>query len=283
MSAIDDTTYSILVMRNIPSIASFLAAFIAIYGSKYQTLLKSSFLNYAQDSSIIADIVLIHRCYKIWGANKKITVLSIFISIMNNVTFIIEVLALVQNLGGGLDRMETSFGEYASRSFLTVNFLTNLAIPSLIAGRIWWIGYQVSKFLPTRQFNLTRHIIAVCLESGIMYPLALIPALVINFSPPNSLSSKIDFVPFLIQIVGIAPTFIIDAICMNEQNGHGDQTVLSMWEANHNIDECVWKDQTAVVSQVGQTIYDQILLEFQSKSLKFRNIWILLQDFNPVQ
>ncbi|THU83970.1 hypothetical protein K435DRAFT_807093 [Dendrothele bispora CBS 962.96] len=208
MSAIDDTTYSILVMRNIPSIASFLAAFIAIYGSKYQTLLKSSFLNYAQDSSIIADIVLIHRCYKIWGANKKITVLSIFISIMNN------------------------------------------------AGRIWWIGHQVSKFLPTRKFNLTRQSMAVCLESGIMYPLALIPTLVLIFV------NGIDLTAILIQVVGIAPTFII--------------TVLSMWEANHNIDECVQKDQTAVaytlvileshasVKQVGQTIYDQILLEIQS-------------------
>ncbi|THU92552.1 hypothetical protein K435DRAFT_800389 [Dendrothele bispora CBS 962.96] len=135
-------------------------------------------------SAIKSMLYILVKCYKIWGANKKIIVLPMFISIMNN------------------------------------------------AGRIWWIGYQVSKFLPTRQFNLTRHIMAVCLESGIMYPLALIPALVINFSPPNSLSSNIDFVPILIQVVGIAPTFII--------------TVLSMWEADHDIDECVQKDQTTV-------------------------------------
>ncbi|THU83972.1 hypothetical protein K435DRAFT_870768 [Dendrothele bispora CBS 962.96] len=121
------------------------------------------------------------------------------------------------------------------------------------AGRIWWIGHQVSKFLPTRKFNLTRQSMAVCLESGIMYPLALIPTLVLIFV------NGIDLTAILIQVVGIAPTFIIvrvvlgisienveDTIRMNEQNGHGDQTVLSMWEANQNIDECVQKDQTAV-------------------------------------
>ncbi|THU92551.1 hypothetical protein K435DRAFT_800388 [Dendrothele bispora CBS 962.96] len=235
------TTHQTCAFHYSDVFASFSVAFIAIYGSKYQILLQDGF--FAQCSgisaiksflylsvNIIADIVLIHRCYKIWGANKKIIVLPMFISIINNV------------LGGGLGSYRIEIlGEYASRSFVTVNFLANLAIPSLIAGRIWWIGYQVSKSLPTRKFNLTRHIMAVCLESGIMHPLALIPALVIIFSPPNSLSSNIDFIPILIQVVGIAPTFIIDTIHMNEQNGHEDQTVLSMWEANHNIDEYAQK------------------------------------------
>ncbi|THU92559.1 hypothetical protein K435DRAFT_800396 [Dendrothele bispora CBS 962.96] len=150
MSTVDDTTYTVIIMHNIPSIVSIWS--------------YSKHFNHAQIgvSAIISTLYVLIKCYKIWGANKKIIVLPVFISIINN------------------------------------------------AGRIWWIGYQVSKFLPTKQFNLTRHIMAVCLESGIMYPLALTPALVLIFRPHNDLSSNIDIVPVLIQVVGIAPTFIIN-------------------------------------------------------------------------
>ncbi|THU81664.1 hypothetical protein K435DRAFT_808891 [Dendrothele bispora CBS 962.96] len=165
-----------------------------------------------QKSSITADIVLIHRCYKIWGAKKKIIVFPVFISIINN------------------------------------------------AGRIWWIGQQVSKFLPKGKFHLTKRVLAVCLESGIMYPLALIPALVFKFHQFDLqvTPSFTIFDAILIQVVGIAPTFIIvrvalgisienvhDTIRMNEGSRQKDQ-VLSMWETNHNIDECGRSDQSPV-------------------------------------
>ncbi|THU84681.1 hypothetical protein K435DRAFT_806503 [Dendrothele bispora CBS 962.96] len=182
------------------------------------------------EHSIIADTVLIHRCYKVWGAKKKIIVLPVFILIINNDTS--EDITTEK-----LITLET----YTSKSFLTVNFFTNLVIPFIIAERIWWIGNQVSKFLPSRKFKLTRRTMAICLESGIMYPLALLPALVLTFQPIETLVYR-----------GIAPTFIIvrvalgisienvqDTIRMNEENGQRDQVVLSMWEADHNIDERV--------------------------------------------
>ncbi|THU84678.1 hypothetical protein K435DRAFT_806500 [Dendrothele bispora CBS 962.96] len=102
--------------------------------------------------------------------------------------------------------------KYAFKSFLTVNFCTNLVLPFMIAGRIWWIENQVSKFLPSRKFNLPKHTIAICLESGIMYPLALLSALVSTFQPAEKPASQVHFVPILIQVVGIAPTFIILSI-----------------------------------------------------------------------
>ncbi|THU84679.1 hypothetical protein K435DRAFT_870018 [Dendrothele bispora CBS 962.96] len=157
-----------------------------------------------------------------------------------------------------IERLRT-LGNYTSKSFLAVNFFTNLVIPFMIAGRIWWIGNQVSKFLPSRKFNLTRRTMAICLESGIMYPLALLPALVLTFQPVETPANLVNFIPILIQVVGIAPTFIIvrvalgisiedvqDTIRMNEENGQRDQVVLSMWEADHNIDERVQKERSIV-------------------------------------
>ncbi|THV03762.1 hypothetical protein K435DRAFT_851550 [Dendrothele bispora CBS 962.96] len=97
---------------------------------------------------------------------------------------------------------------------------------------------------------------AICLESGIIYPLAGLPALVLSCQPPDKISSTVYLIPILIQVVGIAPTFIIvrvalgisienvqDTIC-HEENGQRDQVVLSMWEANHNIDEHVQKERS---------------------------------------
>ncbi|THU96532.1 hypothetical protein K435DRAFT_95053 [Dendrothele bispora CBS 962.96] len=201
----------------------------------------------------LQNIVLIHRCYKVWGAKKKIIVPPVFTSIINNglalLAFIID---LVQSESafayeGGIIAKMAVLRVYTFKSFLVVNFFTNLFIPLMIAGRIWWIGYQVSKFLPLRKFNLTRYIMATCLESGIMYPLALLPALVLFFQPIDKLTASVDLIPVLIQVVGIAPTFIIvrvalgisienvqDTVHINEENGR-DQIVLSMWEADYNI------------------------------------------------
>ncbi|THU76631.1 hypothetical protein K435DRAFT_878944 [Dendrothele bispora CBS 962.96] len=215
-------------------------------------------------ANITADVVLIQRCYKIWGAKKKIIVFPIFISIINNGLALVELITMVVvnlSLLIGGDVTETSemgrlldLGGLTFKYFLTVNFFTNLLIPLMIAGRIWWIGHQVSKFLPKNKFHLTRRAMAVCLESGIMYPLALIPALAFAFEETFTLNTDfmdaLSLIPILTQVVGIAPTFIIvrvalgisienvqDTIHMNERNGQNNQ-VLSMWEANRNIDEC---------------------------------------------
>ncbi|THU84978.1 hypothetical protein K435DRAFT_806272 [Dendrothele bispora CBS 962.96] len=229
--------------------------------------------------SIIADVILIHRCFKIWGSKKKVIAFPVFIAIINNVTTKnshLEGSALAQLTFGVLKMKQL---EYLSLHFpmgpsiildlsvldpglfwpfLIANFSTNLFIPLVIgdcqslfaitkfdvlssAGRVWWIGHQVSKFLPSS------------LESGIMYPLALIPALVINFGP-----FEVFLIPILIQVVGIAPTFIIvrvalgisiesvqGTIDMNERNGHEDQT-LSLCEVNHDTDELISNEQSTV-------------------------------------
>ncbi|THU96309.1 hypothetical protein K435DRAFT_893076 [Dendrothele bispora CBS 962.96] len=226
-------------------------------------------------ANITADVVLIQRCYKIWGAKKKIIAFPIFISIINNGLALVELITMVigkvqtgvvlelgitTNFPPGTVERLVYLGAATLKSFLAVNFFTNVLIPLMIAGRIWWIGHQVSKFLPKNKFHPTRHAMAVCLESGIMYPLALIPALVLAFVKIFRLDTKFmdafSLIPILIQVVGIAPTFIIvrvalgisienvqDTIHMNERNGQNNQ-LLSMWEANRNIEECSQSEQS---------------------------------------
>ncbi|THU97568.1 hypothetical protein K435DRAFT_796432 [Dendrothele bispora CBS 962.96] len=228
-----NTGYSLFIAYNLPSTTDVLQ-------DDSKNFIKDLIIEESSEIILFGLYVLakyysgqsLQRCYKVWGAKKKIIVLPVFISIINNDSFTMERLVNLE--------------KYTFRSFLAVNFLTNLVIPFMIAGRIWWIGNQVSKFLPSRKFNLARHTMAICLESGIMYPLALLPSLVLTFQPVEIPAFLVNFIPILIQIVGIAPTFIIDTIRMNEENGQRDQVVLSMWDADHNIDEHVQKERSIV-------------------------------------
>ncbi|THU90835.1 hypothetical protein K435DRAFT_567314, partial [Dendrothele bispora CBS 962.96] len=85
---------------------------------------------------------------------------------------------------------------------------------SFVAGRIWWIGRQVKKYLGTKETELTRYSIAICLESGIMYQVALLPALVAYLTDYIADRMLGDIIPVLIQVVGIAPTFIIVRVAL---------------------------------------------------------------------
>ncbi|THU84685.1 hypothetical protein K435DRAFT_870024 [Dendrothele bispora CBS 962.96] len=217
-------------------------------------------------TNIIADIILIHRCYKVWGAKKKVIVLPVIISIINNGLAFGEIIAgtvltVNKTTAQDINSLPTLGGNYLTFEndaiilYLAVTLFTNLVITFMIAGRIWWIGHQISKFLPSRKFNLARQTMAICLESGIMYPLVIFPTLVLSSQAVKSNTPSQFFeAGILIQAMGIAPTFIIvrvalgisiesvqDTIC--NENGQRDRVVLSTWQANHNIDEPVQRPE----------------------------------------
>ncbi|THU91245.1 hypothetical protein K435DRAFT_801400 [Dendrothele bispora CBS 962.96] len=256
MSAFTD--YSLFIAYNLPSMF-----YTLLYGVYLVLFVICMYIMTHKKGSSIS--------YQECGLNKRLKQKP---SIVADIVLMLQGLALVEFItqvvqlshyftpdytrNGAISGVVT-LNQYTFKSFLIVNFFTNLFIPFMIAGRIWWIGRQISKLLPSMEINLTRYTMAICLESGIMYPLALLPALVLFFQPNKTLSSYIYFIPILIQVVGIAPTFIIvrvalgisienvqDTICMNEENGQRDQVVLSVWEANHNIDEYVQKERSVV-------------------------------------
>ncbi|KAF5343280.1 hypothetical protein D9758_016310 [Tetrapyrgos nigripes] len=178
-------------------------------------------------ANTIADIVLIQRCYRIWGFKKRIIVFPAFISAVNNGLALVRTIAMVndqvQDINSLLDTMEKvdGLGATTFKSFIGVNFFMNLLLPLMMAGRIWWIARQASKCIAIRKNSLTlsRLSLAVCLESGIIYPVALLPPLVIYLRQDiyrNAIFINLggDLIPILIQVVGIAPTFIIVRVAL---------------------------------------------------------------------
>ncbi|THU78794.1 hypothetical protein K435DRAFT_811256 [Dendrothele bispora CBS 962.96] len=235
---------ALFMLATLGFILSCIYAFLSI---------KENIMNYfVADTFSFDEVLFIQklRCYKIWGSKKKFIAFPVFISIINN-----EVGLLVAT-NHAMEQI-VLLGDDISKSFLIVNFFTNLFIPSMIVGRIWWIGHEVSKFLSqSKQFNFMKYSMAACLESGIMYPLALLPSVVMILLPWDASSSSVYYYPILIQVVGIAPTFIIvrialgisienvdDTIRMYEDGG---QAELSTWEVNHDINQSVHGEQSTV-------------------------------------
>ncbi|KAF5346233.1 hypothetical protein D9758_014392 [Tetrapyrgos nigripes] len=149
------------------------------------------------------------------------------LALVRTIILAIEIKPMITNdfdmLGRGTMARVDILGTPILISFLAVNLLTNLFIPFMIAGRIWWIGRQVSKSIGKRKNSLTRRAIAICLESGMMYPLVLIPTLA--WIGP-------DLIPVLTQVVGIAPTFIIVRVALGVSIENVEDTVAKEKEGN---------------------------------------------------
>ncbi|THU78427.1 hypothetical protein K435DRAFT_876642 [Dendrothele bispora CBS 962.96] len=105
--------------------------------------------------------------------------------------------------------------------FMGVNAFTNLMLTSLIAGRIWYISHQNSKYLSSndRVSSSTNRkyssIIAIILESGLLYPIFLILFIILTFGTfPMKDRLNISHASAIVSdnlalIAAIAPTLII--------------------------------------------------------------------------
>ncbi|KIK63302.1 hypothetical protein GYMLUDRAFT_464025 [Collybiopsis luxurians FD-317 M1] len=107
--------------------------------------------------------------------------------------------------------LAASFKQYTNGdklilTYLLVNVFLNFGLTGCLAGRIWWIGRVSERVLGNqtlrRKYNSA---VALTLESGILYPITLIVSVAVTIHRPTTPTMY----PFLVQVVGIAPTLII--------------------------------------------------------------------------
>ncbi|KAF5367695.1 hypothetical protein D9758_009872 [Tetrapyrgos nigripes] len=202
-------------------------------------------------ANVIADFILIHRCYKLWKSKKRVIAFPVFISVVNNglalVRMIFQAIWAKDMITDDFETLDSdtlsSIGKLGPDfliSFLAVNLFANLLIPFMIAGRIWWIGRQASKFIGRRKNSLTRRsITAICLESGIIYPVLLIPTLAVYvpiYTSTASFNFLGDLIPMLTQVVGIAPTFIIVRVALGISIENVQDTAAS-WDNEGDLED----------------------------------------------
>ncbi|KIK53076.1 hypothetical protein GYMLUDRAFT_250663 [Collybiopsis luxurians FD-317 M1] len=102
----------------------------------------------------------------------------------------------------------TNPAEFLFDAFLGINLLTNLTLTGLIAARLWWSSRSMQKYLgyDSPHGRRTNNIVAMVLESGSIYPVALIACIIVlQLNKPFSVPVE----SVLTIIVGIAPTLII--------------------------------------------------------------------------
>ncbi|KAF9456132.1 hypothetical protein BDZ94DRAFT_1315450 [Collybia nuda] len=159
-------------------------------------------------NNLIADILLIYRCYSIWSCKKYILYVPLFLTLGST------------GFAAVLSNHYDIFGESSTigqQMPLFISLVMNIGLTLLSAGRIWWISREL-KILGPQVFQKYNTIIALIIESGAMYCIAIIAYLIsinVNTSlvPWNEVTtSKIIsaiFFGILQQVVGIVPTLIV--------------------------------------------------------------------------
>ncbi|ESK87728.1 hypothetical protein Moror_1829 [Moniliophthora roreri MCA 2997] len=171
-------------------------------------------------SNITADTVLIWRCYLLWGRQKKIIALPCLCCLANNIFAIVSIPLSTQSvpLSHIIDATGL-LGYWLYWAFLLATFLTNLILTLLIAGRIFYMSRWATKYYGKDANRTYRTVLAISLESGLIYPIALIiyvttiinqvPLDILFHSSPAQTALAAAAQYSLHQIISIAPTLVI--------------------------------------------------------------------------
>ncbi|KAJ7765084.1 hypothetical protein DFH07DRAFT_811357 [Mycena maculata] len=134
-------------------------------------------------NNVIADALLIYRCYVIWN--------TIWITV---VPLILLVTTLVL---GYMIQLPL---------FFILSLTVNLFVPTLVAGRLWWIVRRIRGPAGEITRRKGRNAMIIILESGLIY--SLLVSIHMGFFHSQNPMDEIVYAA-LGQVVGIVPTLII--------------------------------------------------------------------------
>jgi len=136
-------------------------------------------------NNLIADALVIYRCYVIWNRN-------IFVIIPG-----VAGLIITSVFGWDIN--------LPLPPFFALTLATNIVVTSLTAGRIWWICRRARVDGKTDAQKRSMAALSIIIESGMIYP-AFVVALIVVEQYHNFDEVVVEM---LRQVVGIVPTLII--------------------------------------------------------------------------
>ncbi|KAJ6469248.1 hypothetical protein C8R45DRAFT_1016475 [Mycena sanguinolenta] len=153
----------------------------------YSRLQNAGVIIYAINN-VIADGLVIYRCYTIWDNNVYVVSLPIVLLIVTTVF--------------GVDF------SLPTDPFFAFTLGTNILVTAMTAGRIWWTFRAARSYM---QPDLRRRYISamsILVESGMLYSATVLVYLILGAIPITEILCTPIFT-MLTQVVGIAPTLII--------------------------------------------------------------------------
>ncbi|KAJ8077867.1 hypothetical protein PM082_002308 [Marasmius tenuissimus] len=160
--------------------------------------------------NIIADIMMVHRCYIIWGSNRILGyTLGLVALSLNSISIATAILGSVGLSSPAMEHLLTigTLIDYGDTiAVATFNGLLSL----LTGGRIWWISREARRF-EKPVHSKYKAIVVVILESGLLYPVSMIVATVIPIvlDPDSHGTVPIHAASISTLMAGLAPTLVI--------------------------------------------------------------------------
>ncbi|ESK87377.1 hypothetical protein Moror_11685 [Moniliophthora roreri MCA 2997] len=163
---------------------------------------------------ITTDLMLLHRCYVIWGSSKWIAFPLIFVILSLAICETVSIAFIVIGASDTTDPAKRRLyfqGNIIDSAFWLANMAVNMILTLLTAGRIWWISREARKHLGPAIKTKYNTIVAIILESGILYAIFLTTTVVYELLADPEVHGLAPFSFFVIvyQVAGIAPTLII--------------------------------------------------------------------------
>ncbi|KAJ8088130.1 hypothetical protein PM082_013681 [Marasmius tenuissimus] len=166
-------------------------------------------------ANIIAETMLIHRCYIIWGRRKRVAIPLIILSAISSLLFLVASVLGVTGYGNmGSKRgakLMTNAGPFHFVGLL-MSAVVNVLVTLLTAGRIWWINRQsqahvgVSEKKNTHKLSTANRII---LESGMIYPTVMVVYIITGWQYHAKQLRPVELIPVTVLSAGIAPTLAL--------------------------------------------------------------------------
>ncbi|KAJ7819307.1 hypothetical protein B0H13DRAFT_2682583 [Mycena leptocephala] len=139
-------------------------------------------------NNIVADGLVIYRCYSIWNNNIYIVIPPILLLLVTSVF--------------GVDML------LPSNPFFSLSLATNILVTTVTAGRIWWIYHKARTYLQRNVQRRYLSAISILVESGVLYSATVLAYLILGAIPSARIVQN-PIYQMLTQIMGIAPTLII--------------------------------------------------------------------------
>ncbi|EEB89360.1 hypothetical protein MPER_12551 [Moniliophthora perniciosa FA553] len=137
--------------------------------------------------NLVAETMLIHRCYLIWGSRKWVGCPLVAASALTNSIGIVGTVFFTIGINNSATQRDQDFlivGDNLQFLQVAISAALNLLITLLTAGRIWWIHCKVRSLgIVSSDGNVMRSIPRIILESGLLYPTTALVGLIIGIAP----------------------------------------------------------------------------------------------------
>ncbi|KAE9405417.1 hypothetical protein BT96DRAFT_916130, partial [Gymnopus androsaceus JB14] len=163
-------------------------------------------------AGLLGDIVLIHRCYRLWYSRKHVIIIPLLGVLVTLIVWIVLEVLERQEWGTPDVSEQNSAINGVFEIYIVVTFTQNLILTGLIAGRLWWLTYKMKRIFSSQPAQRTSpNLLGPIMESGLLTPMFLLVWVGLNFNGATAFALWIGFISpcVLTQVVGIASTLIV--------------------------------------------------------------------------